>query len=119
MQKRILSIGKILKNCHSTILKNVRLATTHRQQQQQQHTIYALASGQAQKCGVAVIRLSGNSSLQIMSKLTKHSSTSYKPRVMYFRDIWHPVTKEKLDKGLVVWFKGNSLPPTYNNNNNK
>jgi len=29
----------------------------------------------------------------------------YEPRKMYLREIVHPVTREKIDKGLVVWFK--------------
>lgn len=69
-------------------------------------SIYALASGHNQKCGVAVIRLSGRSSLNVLGKLTNESTASYKPRMMYFKSVWHPVTKEKLDKSLVVYFKG-------------
>lgn len=68
-------------------------------------TIFALASGLNQKCGVAVIRVSGKSTQQVLISLTKHSKNSYEPRKMYLRDIWHPVTKEKIDKSLIVWFK--------------
>lgn len=70
-------------------------------------TIYALASGSNQRCGVAVVRLSGTNCVDILSKLTKNKKENvYEPRKMYLRDIWHPVTLEKIDKGLVVWFKG-------------
>jgi tRNA U34 5-carboxymethylaminomethyl modifying GTPase MnmE/TrmE len=70
-------------------------------------TIYALASGSNQRCGVAVVRLSGTNCVDILSKLTKNKKENvYEPRKMYLRDIWHPVTSEKIDKGLVVWFKG-------------
>lgn len=71
------------------------------------HTsIYALASGHNQKCGVAVVRLSGKSTLDVLAKLTDKNRNSYKPRMMYVRNIWHPISKDKIDKCLVVWFKG-------------
>ena len=68
-------------------------------------TIFALASGSNQKCGVSVIRLSGKTTTSVLSKLTKKSENTFEPRKMYLKDIWHPITNEKIDKSLVVWFK--------------
>ncbi len=68
--------------------------------------IYALATG-SQRSGLAVIRLSGKSSYEALLKMTNTSNSgSLEPRKMYFKKIFHPVTKEIIDKGLVVWFKG-------------
>ncbi len=70
-------------------------------------TIFALASGLNQRCGVAVVRLSGVKSSDILLKLTKkENKKQYEPRKMYLRDLWHPRTNKKIDKGLVVLFKG-------------
>jgi tRNA U34 5-carboxymethylaminomethyl modifying GTPase MnmE/TrmE len=70
-------------------------------------TIFALASGLNQRCGVAVVRLSGIKSNDILLKLTKKDNINqYEPRKMYLRDLWHPITNKKIDKGLVVLFKG-------------
>lgn len=70
--------------------------------------IFALASGQNHGCGVAVVRLSGASSLQIVQRLTSKDNRqqSFEPRKLYLKSLWHPLTKEKIDKGMVVWFKG-------------
>ncbi len=65
--------------------------------------IYALASG-SQRSGLAVIRLSGKKSYEVLTQMTKSQKT-YEPRKMYLKEIFHPVTKEKIDKGLIVWFK--------------
>ena len=72
-------------------------------------TIYALASGLNQKCGVAVVRLSGKNCMDILLKLTKKDFNDYEPRKMYLKNIWHPKTATKIDKGMIVWFKGYSL----------
>lgn len=96
MHKRISNLLKLVNNSW--------LST--RATSSQNQTIYALASGSAQKCGVAVIRLSGRSSLNVLSSLTNEDPANFKPRFMYHKNIWHPITKEKLDKALVVWFKG-------------
>ena len=69
-------------------------------------TIYALASGFNQKCGVAVVRLSGKQSTDVLLKLTDKSSNDYEPRKMYLKNIWHPTSGQKIDKSMVVWFKG-------------
>jgi tRNA U34 5-carboxymethylaminomethyl modifying GTPase MnmE/TrmE len=65
--------------------------------------IYALASG-SQRSGLAVVRLSGKKSYEVLTQMTG-GQKKYEPRKMYLREIVHPVTREKIDKGLVVWFK--------------
>lgn len=68
--------------------------------------IYALASG-SQRAGLAVVRVSGKKSYDILTDMTnKSKAKSYEPRKMYLKEIINPVTKEKIDSGLVVWFKG-------------
>lgn len=73
-------------------------------------TIYSLASGFNQRCSVAVVRLSGKHCLGVLQRMTVNKKeakiNTFEPRKMYFRDIWHPISKEKIDKCLVVWFKG-------------
>ena len=70
------------------------------------NVIYALASGFNQKCGVAVVRMSGKGSLAILSRLTNKSEHTFEPRKMYLKSIWHPISGKKIDKSMVVWFKG-------------
>ncbi|GJQ67772.1 hypothetical protein Trydic_g21081 [Trypoxylus dichotomus] len=67
-------------------------------------TIYALSSGQG-KSGVAIIRISGKDCKQAILKLLNRS-TLLEPRYAYLSKIYNPVTKELLDKGLVLWFPG-------------
>ncbi|KAI4454167.1 trna modification gtpase gtpbp3 [Holotrichia oblita] len=67
-------------------------------------TIYALSSGQG-KSGVAVIRVSGKDSKLAVFKLLNRT-TLLKPRYAYLTRIYNPITKELLDKGLVLWFPG-------------
>lgn len=67
-------------------------------------TIYALSSGQG-KCGVAVIRVSGSyASEALKSMLDIHVPP--KARYAHLKTIKHPLTKEILDQGLVLWFPG-------------
>jgi hypothetical protein len=71
------------------------------------NSIYAVASGTNQKCGISVVRLSGVNTQNVLLKLTnKKSIDNYEPRKMYLTDICHPLSKVKIDKSLVVWFKG-------------
>ncbi|XP_049837088.1 tRNA modification GTPase GTPBP3, mitochondrial isoform X1 [Schistocerca gregaria] len=66
-------------------------------------TIYALSSGHG-KCGVAVVRVSGPKAKEVFHKMAGLSDP--KPRLATLRKIWDPVTKEMLDRGLVIWFPG-------------
>ena len=67
------------------------------------NTIYALSTVFG-KSGVAVIRISGPQSLNIISELTNIDITKIKPRYTYFTDIINKKTKEILDKSLVIYF---------------
>ena len=66
-------------------------------------TIYALSTTYG-KSGVAVIRISGNSSLQSIAKMTNIDINSIKPRYAYFTDI-KDLSGQILDKSLVLYFK--------------
>ncbi|XP_034943928.1 tRNA modification GTPase GTPBP3, mitochondrial [Chelonus insularis] len=66
-------------------------------------TIYALSSGQG-KCGVAVIRISGDNASEALKRMTSLSNPE--PRRAYLRKIYHPDDKEIIDKGLCLWFPG-------------
>ncbi len=68
------------------------------------NTIYALSTIFG-KSGVAVIRISGNKVLDIISKITKIDTQTIKPRYAYFTNIINPTTNEILDKSLVIYFK--------------
>ena len=68
------------------------------------NTIYALSTVFG-KSGVAVIRISGNLVLDVISKITKIDIKNIKPRHCYFTDIINPTTQDILDKSLVVHFK--------------
>ena len=66
-----------------------------------QDTICAVATAPG-KSGVAVIRISGPATCQILSVLT--GRREFRPRHMYICDIADPVEQDVLDKGLVVYF---------------
>jgi hypothetical protein len=68
-------------------------------------SIYALASGMRQPCGIAVVRISGTKCLKIIEKMT-NISTDLEPTKMYYKNIYHPKSNVKIDKALVVWFEG-------------
>jgi len=68
------------------------------------NTIYALSTVFG-KSGVAVIRISGNLVLDVISKITKIDIKNIKPRHCYFTDIINPTTQDILDKSLVIYFK--------------
>ncbi|XP_053967733.1 tRNA modification GTPase GTPBP3, mitochondrial isoform X1 [Anastrepha ludens] len=67
-------------------------------------TIYSLSSGHG-KCGVSVIRVSGPRTKHALQAVV---GSSYEPkaRYAYLKSLYHPETKEIIDKGLVLWFPG-------------
>ncbi|OWF53951.1 tRNA modification GTPase GTPBP3, mitochondrial-like [Mizuhopecten yessoensis] len=67
-------------------------------------TIFALSSGH-EKCGVAVIRVSGPRSESSLKALCRTEKLP-KPRFTHLRKLFNPVTLEPIDKGLVIWFPG-------------
>lgn len=67
-------------------------------------TVYALSSGQG-KCGVALVRVTGSRARDVLTCMTVPSVVP-QPRVAALRRIIHPLTKQGLDRGLVLWFPG-------------
>ena len=68
------------------------------------NTIYALSTVYG-KSGVAVIRVSGDKVLDILSQITSIDINTITPRHTYFTNIINPKTKDILDKSLVIYFK--------------
>ena len=67
-------------------------------------TIYALSTVYG-KSGVAVIRVSGAKAKEVVAKLTNLKVKGLKPRYAYFTDIKDIVSRETLDKCLLLYFK--------------
>ncbi|WP_341787465.1 tRNA uridine-5-carboxymethylaminomethyl(34) synthesis GTPase MnmE [Rickettsia endosymbiont of Cantharis rufa] len=65
-------------------------------------TIFAQSSAFG-KSGVAVFRISGPKSLEVLQLLT--GKKDFKPRLMYYQQITVPETKELIDNAMVVYFK--------------
>uniref|UniRef100_A0A8D9A012 tRNA modification GTPase GTPBP3, mitochondrial n=2 Tax=Cacopsylla melanoneura TaxID=428564 RepID=A0A8D9A012_9HEMI len=74
------------------------------------NTIYALSSGHG-KCGVAVIRVSGPETFNVLRSMTCHSNLKPpKPRHASLRNIVDPESQVVLDEGVCLWFpKPNSF----------
>lgn len=67
-------------------------------------TIYALSTVYG-KSGVAIIRISGDKSLDVVSQMTSINISNIKTRYAYFVDLKDIVTHETLDKCLLLYFK--------------
>lgn len=67
-------------------------------------TIYALSTVYG-KSGIAVIRISGSEVINILSKITSLDIKNIKSRYAYFTDIKDNVTRETIDKCLILYFK--------------
>ena len=67
-------------------------------------TIFALSSGYG-KCGVGVIRISGPDSLVALKSMSPKMKESL-PRIATLQTLFHPLTREKLDRALTLWFPG-------------
>ena len=66
-------------------------------------TIYALSSGPGVS-GVAIIRVSGPESKNVINKLTKGPFP--KPKMAEVKKINKINTNELIDEGIVIWFPG-------------
>jgi len=66
-------------------------------------TIYALSSGPGTS-GIAVIRVSGHNTVQVIKKLT--GSDLPAPRVATFKKFNKNGGKELIDEGVLIWFPG-------------
>jgi tRNA modification GTPase len=69
------------------------------------NTIFALCSARG-KSGVAVFRVSGPESTRVLSEFTNLDSQEITPRKLYFTKIYDPITKNLIDEGMAVFFKG-------------
>lgn len=65
-------------------------------------TIFALSSGHG-KCGVAVIRISGSKSAEVILKMTKQNKLP-RPRRALLSPLFDHRSGERLDKALILWF---------------
>ncbi|XP_074523529.1 5-taurinomethyluridine-[tRNA] synthase subunit GTPB3, mitochondrial [Halichoeres trimaculatus] len=68
-------------------------------------TIFALSSGHG-RCGVAVVRVSGQASATALRSMAGLTRSLPPPRTALLRSITDPQSKEVLDHGLVLWFPG-------------
>ncbi len=67
-------------------------------------TIYALSTVYG-KSGVAVIRISGTNALEAVKYMTDLSVADLKPRYAYFVSLHHSLTRQTIDKCLLLYFK--------------
>ena len=70
----------------------------------QSNAIYALSSGFG-KCGVSVIRVSGRQTRDALLALSKRKRLPIERKAVVM-DLFHPVSNQQLDRGLILWFKG-------------
>lgn len=68
-------------------------------------TIYSLSSGHV-KCGVSVIRVSGPRTKHALLAIVNNAEYEPKQRQAYLKSFYHPVSKDVIDKGLLLWFPG-------------
>ena len=66
-------------------------------------TIYALSTGPGVS-GVAIIRISGSKTAEVIKSLTKKDLP--KPRMATLRKINNINTSELIDEGIIIWFPG-------------
>lgn len=69
-----------------------------------QNTIVALITP-AGRSGIGVIRLSGNSSLEILRKLTADENFNPEPRRAILKKIYEPETKMLIDEAVITYFR--------------
>lgn len=67
-------------------------------------TIYALSTVFG-KSGVAIIRISGKKAFAVFEKMTSLSSSAIETKKMYFTELVDGVSRETLDRCLIVGFK--------------
>ena len=66
-------------------------------------TIYALSTGSS-KSGIAIIRVSGSYTKQVLIKLLKGDVPEPKKAVL--RNIYDPENYDLIDQGIILWFPG-------------
>lgn len=68
-------------------------------------TIFAQCSAQG-KAGVAVFKISGPKTINVLEQIARNSNNKLEPRKMHFRKIYDPKSKQQIDESLIVFFKG-------------
>lgn len=58
------------------------------------------------RSAVAVVRVSGPKSREVMQKIARVKEEGLLPRKAVLRDLIDPISGEPLDRGLVLWFPG-------------
>lgn len=99
-----LKASSLMRSCLKAI--NIIQAVKHSTLDAGSATIFALSSGKG-RSGVAVIRMSGPEASSVLQKMI--NQTSPPPRLASIRTIWDPERQEKLDRGLVVFFRGKKI----------
>ena len=66
-------------------------------------TIFALSTGSV-KSGIAIIRISGSNTKEILSKITKINLPN--PRKASLCNIYNHENDELIDQGMLIWFPG-------------
>ena len=70
-------------------------------------SIFAQCSAHG-RAGVAVFRVSGEKAIMALEQLIRHDIRKLEARKLYFRKIYHPITKRQIDESMVVYFNKNS-----------
>ncbi len=88
--------------------RNVDLRISTSVQTHSSDTIFAVSSGLSAQTGVSVVRISGPKAWKALSHLCGGESKvlGIKPRYATLKSLFCPMTKEKLDQALVIWFPG-------------
>jgi tRNA U34 5-carboxymethylaminomethyl modifying GTPase MnmE/TrmE len=70
-------------------------------------TIFALATGNQIRSGVAIIRVSGSAATQSLLTLTREAKLDkFEPARLYLRKLYDHKTNDLIDQCMTVWFKG-------------
>jgi len=64
-------------------------------------TIFALSTGNV-KSGIAIIRISGNNTRDVLKKLTKKNPPN--PRIASISNFYNVENNELIDRGILLWF---------------
>ena len=68
------------------------------------NTIFAQCSAHG-KAGVAVFRVSGPKTINVINQLITKNAENLIPRKFYFLKIYNPLNKQQIDESMVVIFR--------------
>ncbi|XP_013113814.2 tRNA modification GTPase GTPBP3, mitochondrial [Stomoxys calcitrans] len=91
-------------HCRMQIVGNFGLIQVFIKRFSSASTIYALSSAYG-KCGVSVIRVSGPCTRHALHQIVRNKR-ELKERHAHLKALYHPLSNEMIDKGLVLWFPG-------------